>query len=161
MTSTRKLSQTHDTDSEPEKHWSYETLLVSMPHPAVAHVELNRPQRGNAMNNTFWRYGCMVHIYKYSEEWVKASLWHNWLLFWFHREMVECFSNLGSDKDIRAIVISGRGKIFSGGLDLTSMVQEVPEFFDASKDSARRAKDLAKLIRSFQQSFTQIEQVLV
>lgn len=75
--------------------------------------------------------------------------------------MVECFSNLGSDKDIRAIVISGRGKIFSGGLDLTSMVQEVPEFFDASKDSARRAKDLAKLIRSFQQSFTQIEQVLV
>jgi len=29
------------------------------------------------------------------------------------REMVECFKSLGADGDIRAIVVSGRGKIFT------------------------------------------------
>jgi len=35
--------------------WNYQTLAVSVPNPHVAHVELNRPEKGNAMNLTFWR----------------------------------------------------------------------------------------------------------
>lgn len=73
--------------------------------------------------------------------------------------MVECFKALGADSDIRAIVISGRGKLFTGGLDLTAIIQEVPEFFDTSMEIARRAKVLGQMVRDFQQSFTQIEQV--
>ncbi|XP_067941802.1 delta(3,5)-Delta(2,4)-dienoyl-CoA isomerase, mitochondrial-like [Watersipora subatra] len=106
----------------------YETLAVSTPHPYVAHVELNRPSKGNAMNAAFWR------------------------------EMVECFKVLGGDSDVRVIVISGRGKLFSGGLDLQSCMTEIPEFFDMGKDAARRARALGSLLTSFQQSFTQIEQ---
>ncbi|KAF6025376.1 ECH1 [Bugula neritina] len=108
--------------------WNYQTLAVSVPNPHVAHVELNRPEKGNAMNLTFWR------------------------------EMVECFKSLGADGDIRAIVVSGRGKIFTGGLDLVSLTQEMPDFFDTSKDIGRRAKSLRQTIEQFQQSFTQIEQ---
>jgi len=37
------------------KSWNYETLAVSMPSEFVAHVELNRPNKGNAMNKAFWR----------------------------------------------------------------------------------------------------------
>ena len=77
----------------------------------------------------------------------------------FCREMVECFKALGSDSDIRAIVISGRGKLFTGGLDLMSMMNDMPDFFDTSKEVARRAKGLHKTIQDFQQSFTQIEEV--
>ena len=35
--------------------YQYETLAVSIPEPHVAHVELNRPEKGNAMNLAFWR----------------------------------------------------------------------------------------------------------
>lgn len=77
------------------------------------------------------------------------------------REMVECFKALDSDSDIRAIVISGRGKLFTGGLDLMAMMSDMPDFFDTGKETARRAKSLHKTIQDFQQSFTQIEEVIV
>lgn len=73
--------------------------------------------------------------------------------------MVECFAELGQDSDIRAIVLSGKGKLFTGGLDLMSVAQDMPQFFDTKSDVARRAKSLAILISDYQQSFTQIEQV--
>lgn len=73
--------------------------------------------------------------------------------------MVECFASLGADSDVRAIVISGRGKLFTGGLDVAAVMKEVPEFFDTSIEIARRGKRLGQMVRDFQQSFTQIEQV--
>ena len=35
----------------------YETLLLSRPKDYVIQVELNRPDKRNAMNKSFWRYG--------------------------------------------------------------------------------------------------------
>lgn len=35
--------------------YSFETLAVSKPHEHVIHVELNRPEKRNAMNKAFWR----------------------------------------------------------------------------------------------------------
>ena len=35
----------------------YETLLLSRPKDNVIQVELNRPDKRNAMNKSFWRYG--------------------------------------------------------------------------------------------------------
>lgn len=52
---------------------------------------MNRPDKYNAMNNTFWR------------------------------EIGEVFNQLGSDEDCRAIVLSANGKIFTSGLDFTDM----------------------------------------
>jgi hypothetical protein len=39
---------------------SYETLAVSQPSPYVTRVQLNRPQKSNAMNMPFWRYVSMA-----------------------------------------------------------------------------------------------------
>ncbi|XP_060113503.1 delta(3,5)-Delta(2,4)-dienoyl-CoA isomerase, mitochondrial [Heteronotia binoei] len=70
---------------------SYETLKVERVREKVLHVELNRPEKRNAMNAAFWR------------------------------EMVECFNKIAQDSECRAVVISGAGKMFSSGIDLMEM----------------------------------------
>lgn len=37
-----------------DKDIQFKTLNVSVPKPFVYHVELNRPDKLNAMNNTMW-----------------------------------------------------------------------------------------------------------
>ncbi|XP_067680035.1 delta(3,5)-Delta(2,4)-dienoyl-CoA isomerase, mitochondrial-like [Haliotis asinina] len=66
----------------------YETLNITRPRDMVVQVELNRPEKRNAMNHVFWR------------------------------EMVECFNYLDGDSECRAVVLTGAGKIFTAGLDL-------------------------------------------
>ncbi|XP_015262530.1 PREDICTED: delta(3,5)-Delta(2,4)-dienoyl-CoA isomerase, mitochondrial [Gekko japonicus] len=70
---------------------SYETLKVERVREKVLHVELNRPEKRNAMNAAFWR------------------------------EMVECFNKIAQDPECRAVVVSGAGKMFSSGIDLMEM----------------------------------------
>nr|XP_006130873.1 delta(3,5)-Delta(2,4)-dienoyl-CoA isomerase, mitochondrial [Pelodiscus sinensis] len=70
---------------------SYETLAVSRAREKVLHVELNRPDKRNAMNAAFWR------------------------------EMVECFSKIAQDPECHAVVVSGAGKLFTAGIDLMEM----------------------------------------
>ncbi|XP_078517317.1 delta(3,5)-Delta(2,4)-dienoyl-CoA isomerase, mitochondrial isoform X2 [Lissotriton helveticus] len=67
---------------------TYETLKVTQARDKVLHVELNRPEKRNAMNQAFWR------------------------------EMVECFNKISQDSDCHAVVVSGAGKVFTAGLDL-------------------------------------------
>ncbi|XP_004859124.3 delta(3,5)-Delta(2,4)-dienoyl-CoA isomerase, mitochondrial [Heterocephalus glaber] len=69
----------------------YESLRVTSARKHVLHVQLNRPDKRNAMNKAFWR------------------------------EMVECFNKIAQDSDCRAVVISGAGKMFSSGIDLVDM----------------------------------------
>lgn len=67
---------------------TYETLKVTQARDKVLHVELNRPDKRNAMNKAFWR------------------------------EMVECFNKIAQDSDCHAVVLSGAGKVFTAGIDL-------------------------------------------
>ncbi|XP_071079615.1 delta(3,5)-Delta(2,4)-dienoyl-CoA isomerase, mitochondrial-like [Haliotis cracherodii] len=66
----------------------FETLNVTRPRDMVIQVELNRPEKRNAMNQAFWR------------------------------EMVECFNYVAGDSECRAVVLTGAGKTFTAGLDL-------------------------------------------
>lgn len=78
---------------------TYETLALSV-DDGIAHIELNRPERMNAMNRPFWG------------------------------EMIRIFDEIGSDPSIRCVVISGRGRHFCSGLDLqdfTDLFQTTPE----------------------------------
>ncbi|CAM2110389.1 unnamed protein product [Caretta caretta] len=76
---------------QPHASHSYETLKVSRVREKVFHVELNRPDKRNAMNAVFWR------------------------------EMVECFNKIAQDSDCHAVVVSGAGKLFTAGIDLMEM----------------------------------------
>lgn len=79
--------------AEPQRR-SFETLRVMPVQGRVLHVELNRPEKRNAMNVAFWR------------------------------EMVECFQDISQDSSCHAVVISGAGPIFSAGIDLVDMGNE-------------------------------------
>ncbi|XP_044291161.1 delta(3,5)-Delta(2,4)-dienoyl-CoA isomerase, mitochondrial [Varanus komodoensis] len=70
---------------------SYETLKVERVRDKVLHVEINRPEKRNAMNAAFWR------------------------------EMVQCFRKIAEDPECHAVVLSGAGKIFTAGIDLMEM----------------------------------------
>uniref|UniRef100_A0A8C3X328 Delta(3,5)-Delta(2,4)-dienoyl-CoA isomerase, mitochondrial n=1 Tax=Catagonus wagneri TaxID=51154 RepID=A0A8C3X328_9CETA len=74
---------------------SYESLQVTAAQKHVLHVQLNRPEKRNAMNRAFWR------------------------------EMVVCFSKIAQDPGCRAVVISGAGKAFTSGLDIMDMASDI------------------------------------
>ncbi|XP_047647810.1 delta(3,5)-Delta(2,4)-dienoyl-CoA isomerase, mitochondrial isoform X3 [Phacochoerus africanus] len=74
---------------------NYESLQVTAVQKHVLHVQLNRPEKRNAMNRAFWR------------------------------EMVVCFNKIAQDPDCRAVVISGAGKMFTSGIDLVDMASDI------------------------------------
>ncbi|XP_061453190.1 delta(3,5)-Delta(2,4)-dienoyl-CoA isomerase, mitochondrial isoform X2 [Rhineura floridana] len=76
---------------KPDSLDTYETLKLERVREKVLHVELNRPEKRNAMNAAFWR------------------------------EMVECFNKVAQDSECHAVVISGAGKMFTSGIDLMEM----------------------------------------
>lgn len=101
------------------------TGLLCEKKGAIAHVSLNRPDKRNAMDLGLWK---VLH---------------------------ETFVDLDRDEAIRAIVLSGRGKIFCAGLDLTSPLS-LPAF-DPGDQTPRNRMDLVGYIREWQEAITQIE----
>ncbi|GFS96249.1 delta(3,5)-Delta(2,4)-dienoyl-CoA isomerase, mitochondrial [Trichonephila clavipes] len=73
-------------------NYQYETLNVTSDQDHVLHVQLNRPDRLNAMNKIFWH------------------------------EILDCFRKIKDDKECRVAVISGNGRMFSSGLDFSDML---------------------------------------
>uniref|UniRef100_A0A023F9K5 Delta(3,5)-Delta(2,4)-dienoyl-CoA isomerase, mitochondrial n=1 Tax=Triatoma infestans TaxID=30076 RepID=A0A023F9K5_TRIIF len=71
---------------------SYKTLNVTVPKPFIYHVELNRPEKLNAFNETMWK------------------------------EIGECFTSLGDQDDCRVVLLSGNGRLFTAGIDFNSMI---------------------------------------
>ncbi|KAK3814164.1 MAG: ClpP/crotonase-like domain-containing protein [Benniella sp.] len=71
--------------------YNFETVKVTFPAPFVAHVELNRPKKLNAINGTMWF------------------------------DIRSVFDTLKDDPDVRAIVLSGAGRGFTSGLDMFSL----------------------------------------
>ncbi|XP_033637870.1 delta(3,5)-Delta(2,4)-dienoyl-CoA isomerase, mitochondrial-like [Asterias rubens] len=68
--------------------YKFETLAVTKLKEYVIQVELNRPEKRNAMNMQFYR------------------------------EMRDCFRKLATDSDCRVVLLTGAGKMFTSGLDL-------------------------------------------
>ncbi|XP_036602209.1 delta(3,5)-Delta(2,4)-dienoyl-CoA isomerase, mitochondrial [Trichosurus vulpecula] len=91
----RPLSSSKELAATPAKEHDYESLKVTEAGDHVLHVEINRPEKRNAMNKAFWR------------------------------EMVECFNKIAKDPHCRAVVFSGAGKMFSSGIDLMDMSGEL------------------------------------
>lgn len=84
MTAARNLSSKNES-------LEFNTLKVTNPHEFVFHVELNRPEKRNAMSPQFFD------------------------------ELTECFHRLSYNPDCRSIVLSGKGKGFTAGLDLSEL----------------------------------------
>jgi len=103
-----------------------ETLAVSVLAPFVYHVEFNRPSKLNAMGMKFWL------------------------------ECRQVFEAIAHDSDCRAIVVSGRGKGFTAGLDIMD-----PENQPAhAADGARRALKFISHVKVMQEAINAIESCL-
>lgn len=108
-----------------ELSYDFQTLKVDTPAEFVKHVEMNRPNKLNAMNVEFWR------------------------------EITECFNKLADDEDCRVVILSGAGKVFTSGLDLSD--NGLFEIMMSDTDVSRKAFKMSKIIPMFQNSFTAIE----
>ncbi|XP_006901175.1 PREDICTED: delta(3,5)-Delta(2,4)-dienoyl-CoA isomerase, mitochondrial [Elephantulus edwardii] len=107
MSTTTARDEAARADQAETPDHSYESLRVTSAHKHVLHVQLNRPEKRNAMNRAFWR------------------------------EMVECFNTIAQDSECRAVVISGAGKMFTAGIDLVDMASDLlqPQGDDVARRS--------------------------
>ncbi|XP_022187912.2 LOW QUALITY PROTEIN: delta(3,5)-Delta(2,4)-dienoyl-CoA isomerase, mitochondrial [Nilaparvata lugens] len=78
----------------------YKTLKLTVEKPFVYHVQLQRPDKYNAMNQTMWI------------------------------EIGKCFQELAYNGDCRVIILSGIGKHFTTGIDLMDMSKIAAELAD-------------------------------
>ncbi|XP_037936908.1 delta(3,5)-Delta(2,4)-dienoyl-CoA isomerase, mitochondrial [Teleopsis dalmanni] len=107
-------------------HNSFKTLQITTPKPFVFHVELHRPKRYNAFSKEMWI------------------------------EIKNCFDELAVNPDCRAIVVSGAGKHFTAGIDLTDVISLGTEMSDVD-DVARKGMILGRTIKLYQESMSALE----
>lgn len=91
---------------------------------AIAHLIMNRPDKANGMTPDFWA------------------------------DLPRLLEELGQDETVRCAVISGAGKHFSGGMDLSAFNGIMEQM---SKEPGRAALALRETILRLQNSFTAIE----
>ncbi len=94
--------------------------------PPIAWVYLNRPEKKNAMNPPAWQ------------------------------ESIPIFEDLDKDPDIRAVIISGKGSCFTGGIDLVEMAAALPELMDREQKGGIKWR-LIKKIYALQDTMSCIE----
>ncbi|XP_052747908.1 delta(3,5)-Delta(2,4)-dienoyl-CoA isomerase, mitochondrial-like [Galleria mellonella] len=104
----------------------YETLAVSVPKKNVFHVELNRPDKLNTFNDALWD------------------------------DLTTCFKALHENPECRVVVLSGRGKHFSAGIDLKSLIKNFTKVNEID-DTARKARAYAGYIKRYQESISSLE----
>ena len=90
----------------------------------VAHVAINRPEKFNAMNEAFWS------------------------------EIVAIFRWIDDCDAVRAVVLSGSGKHFSSGIDLSLLAQMRARL---GLDAARNARFLRRYISDLQASVSAVD----
>ncbi|BFG02659.1 delta(3-5)-Delta(2-4)-dienoyl-CoA isomerase mitochondrial [Drosophila madeirensis] len=111
----------------PAGHTAFKTLAITTPKPFVFHVELHRPNKLNAINKQMWL------------------------------EIKDCFEELSTNPDCRAIVLSASGKHFTAGIDLSDMMNLGQQLADTD-DCARKGHILERVIKLYQDSISALEQ---
>jgi delta(3,5)-delta(2,4)-dienoyl-CoA isomerase len=107
---------------------SYKHFLTTTPSPLVAHIEINRPQKLNSFHEEMWL------------------------------ELRTLFTQLSTDPEIRAIVLSGSGdRAFSAGLDVVAASTTDTLQGGSGADVARKATGIRRHILEFQECISAIE----
>ncbi len=100
------------------------TFFEVLEHGAVRELRMNRPDKANGMTPDFWS------------------------------ELPRIVQALDDDPAVRALVLTGAGKHFSGGMDLAAFA-DIHTLLN--QEPGRAAHALRKLILRFQDSFTALE----
>lgn len=92
----------------------------------IAWVFMNRPDKLNACGPDFWR------------------------------EIINVMEEMDADDDVRVVILAGRGKAFTSGIDLIAMAPEVPALTEKGV-MGRKKMELVKKILNLQDSITALE----
>lgn len=95
-------------------------------HGAVVHLSMNRPQRSNAMSPAFWT------------------------------GLPRLMAELGRDPSVRCAIVSGEGRNFTGGMDLSAFT-DIARLFE--NEPGRAAYAMREEILALQEAFNAIERV--
>lgn len=109
---------------------SFNHYRVTSAGPAVAHVEINRPNKLNAFHEAMWL------------------------------EMGQIFRQLSTDPEVRVVVLSGAGdRAFTAGLDVQAASQDSPlaPGNNGPTDVGRKATLLRRHVDEFQQCIAAVE----
>ena len=100
---------------------SYSTIKVSNPHNGIIQIELNRPNKANAMNKQFWL------------------------------DIKNCFTSLSTNTDCRVIIVKStpESKVFSAGLDLSDGLPTSSSTKDSARIAFEWHKIIKDLQESF------------
>ena len=90
----------------------------------IAHVKFNRPDKANALNGLAWK------------------------------EIRSVFEEIDSDEEVRVVVLSGEGKHFCSGIDLSLLMTVASS---EEHDEARKRENLRKQILHLQASVSSVE----
>lgn len=97
----------------------YQAFIVQL-HEQVAHVQINRPDKANAMNAAFWH------------------------------EIIDIFRWVDEHDEVRVVVLSGAGKHFSAGIDLALLGAVASELgADAGRNARLLRRKIEQLQASF------------
>lgn len=97
----------------------YQAFTVEV-NEHIAHVQINRPDKVNAMNDAFWS------------------------------EIIEIFQWIDDTDDIRVVVLSGAGSHFSSGIDLTMLASLANEMGkDVGRNARTLRRTILRLQASF------------
>ena len=105
---------------------SYNSLNITVPSPFVYSVEMNRPKKMNALNKELWT------------------------------EVGDFFSKAHHDPECRVVVISGAGRMFTSGIDLSDLSQ-LASIVYSDDDIARKSMTMYNTIRQLQDLITEME----
>ncbi|KAG1453573.1 hypothetical protein G6F56_007535 [Rhizopus delemar] len=105
--------------------YQYETIKVEISSDGVAHIQLNRPKKLNTLSPQLIS------------------------------DIRSVFSTITDDYDVLSIVLSGTGKVFTAGLDLSDT--EIGKLTTNELDTARKTYRNRPMIKDFQDAFTAIE----
>jgi enoyl-CoA hydratase len=92
----------------------------------IAWVFMNRPDKLNACGPEFWK------------------------------EIIEVMREMDTDDDVRVVILAGRGKAFTTGIDLVGMVSEVPALTEPGVQGNKRFKFVKDIMR-LQESMTCVD----
>ncbi len=92
----------------------------------IAWVFMNRPDKLNACGPDFWK------------------------------EIIEVMAEIDDDDEIRAVILAGRGKCFTAGIDLIGMAPEVPGLTEKEVMGGQRFKMVKKILK-LQDSITSLD----
>uniref|UniRef100_A0A0K0EV30 Delta(3,5)-Delta(2,4)-dienoyl-CoA isomerase, mitochondrial n=1 Tax=Strongyloides venezuelensis TaxID=75913 RepID=A0A0K0EV30_STRVS len=109
---------------------TYSFIKIEKLPQFVTHLQLDRPQKFNALNIELWK------------------------------EIGNVFKMLSEDEDTRVIVLSGNGKNFCSGIDLFEIQKFLNNSMTDDLDNARKSRKIRNKILELQSYFTLIEECL-